>query len=456
MQHHPVSELFPRMSAEEFAALKTDIAENGLRESIWLYEGKIIDGRNRDQACDELGITPATRTWDGKGSLVAFVVSLNLHRRHLTASQKNALGAEIEPMLAKEAKVRQRRSGENAGLSPLKLDGKKVVANVPQQKARARQQAAAIVGGSARGVQDAKAVKKSDPDLFAKVKAGDVPLPQAKREIEKREKRAHLERKAAEVQKAPQQIAWEIWQGDCLGQLLKLPVGSARLVFADPPYNIGVDYGHGKKSDLLDDDAYLEWVARWIRDCWKSLTPDGSLWVLIGDEYAAEYAVILKRQGLTIRSWIKWYESFGVNCSNNFNRCSRHLFYCVRDPKRFVFNADAVSRPSDRQAKYGDKRADPGGKLWDNVWGINPPVPRLTGTCAERMPDFPTQLPLGLLLPIVGCATDPGDLVVDPFSGSGTTGAAAVGLGRRFIGIEQSKQFAELSRLRLTAVSKGE
>jgi site-specific DNA-methyltransferase (adenine-specific) len=126
------------------------------------------------------------------------------------------------------------------------------------------------------------------------------------------------------------------------------------------------------------------------------------------------------------------------------------------DARRFVFNRDAVTRPSDRQAKYADKRANPRGKLWDDVWGINPPIPRLTGTCNERIPGFPTQLPLRLLEPIVLCASEPGDLVVDPFCGSGTTGVAAIENKRRFIGIEKSDKFARLARLRLRGVSNEE
>jgi site-specific DNA-methyltransferase (adenine-specific) len=166
----------------------------------------------------------------------------------------------------------------------------------------------------------------------------------------------------------------------------------------------------------------------------------------------ARYADILERQGFTIRQWITWYETFGVNQANKFNRCSRPLLYCVKDPKRFVFHAGAVNRPSARQAKYRDKRADPGGKVWDDVWGINPPIPRLVENDKERLPDFPTQLPLGLLRPVVGCASDPGDVVVDPFSGSGTTGAACLELGRRFLGIEKVARFAELARARLMTV----
>src|SRR5262249_27918514 len=150
--------------------------------------------------------------------------------------------------------------------------------------------------------------------------------------------------------------------------------------FADPPYNVGVDYGDGAKADRLPDEQYLGWCRQWMKACADLLAPDGSLWVLIGDEYADHFGLLLRQAGLHRRSWIKCYERFGVNQANNFNRCSRHLFYCLKDPRRFAFNADAVTRPSDRQTKYGDQRADPGGKIWDDVWEI----PRLVGTANER------------------------------------------------------------------------
>jgi site-specific DNA-methyltransferase (adenine-specific) len=191
----------------------------------------------------------------------------------------------------------------------------------------------------------------------------------------------------------------------------------------------------------------MKWVRQWFALCWDCLTDDGSLWVMIGDEYAAEYAVELKATGYTVRSWIKWYETFGVNCSNKFNRTSRHIFYAVKDPAAFVFNPEAVTRPSDRQTKYGDSRASAGGKIWDDVWQIS----RLTGTCSERIPDFPTQLPLALVEPIVLCASMPGDLVVDPFNGSGTTGVASVRNGRKYVGVEKSEAFADIATKRITA-----
>src|SRR6185369_7467138 len=94
MKFHPFSEIFPLIEGAEFDALIADIKEHGLREKIWLYEGKILDGRNRFLACEKAGVKPDTRKYSGKNPL-AFVISSNVHRRHLTASQRAMMAADI-------------------------------------------------------------------------------------------------------------------------------------------------------------------------------------------------------------------------------------------------------------------------------------------------------------------------------------------------------------------------
>ena len=441
MKFHPIADLFPLMSDEEYAAMKQDIAVNGLREPITLYEGKILDGRNRQRICDELGIEAPTRAWDGNGSPIAFVLSENAHRRHLTKDQLAVIAIQAGAMEEARARAKEReRAGGGDRKSPAAKSG---VAKWPDPISgeRARDDVARQWNTSPKKVQAAANLAKARPKLLNEVVAGTLSLAQASREVKRTAIRRKLARQAAALRGAEE---WEIRHGDCLRELPAIGE-RARLIFADPPYNLGVDYGNGRKADLLADEDYLAWCARWMGLCANRLTADGSFWVMICDEWADRFGVMLTEAGLTRRAWVKWYETFGVNCANNFNRCSRHLFYYVADPKRFVFHAEAVARPSDRQTKYGDKRADPDGKIWDNVWQI----PRLTGTCRERIPDFPTQLPLAILRAIVGCCSEPGDLVIDPFSGSATTGVAAVELGRRYVGIEKEKRFCKLSRQRL-------
>jgi site-specific DNA-methyltransferase (adenine-specific) len=237
----------------------------------------------------------------------------------------------------------------------------------------------------------------------------------------------------------------EIVHGDCLAELANMASGSVRLTFADPPYNEGVDYGDGEAADRLPEADYLPWCGRWIEAAARTLSADGSMWVLISEDYVDHFGVLLRQAGLHRRRLITWYETFGVYCPTNFGRCCRFLFYCVKDPRRFVFHPEAVRCQSDRQTKYNDKRADPDGKVMDNVWKI----PRVAGTHPERIEGFPTQLPLELLRRVVSCATDPGDLVVDPFSGSAPAGVVCLETGRRFVGIERQEKFVRLSRERL-------
>jgi hypothetical protein len=101
MEIHPLCQTLPEMSAEEFAALSRDIAEHGLIETIWTHQGRSIDGRHRNRALCELKIEPQYREWAAEGgSHLAFLVSRNLHCRHLVASQRAAIAAEVKPRLA--------------------------------------------------------------------------------------------------------------------------------------------------------------------------------------------------------------------------------------------------------------------------------------------------------------------------------------------------------------------
>lgn len=458
MEFHEFAAVFPLMDEGDLQALAEDIRQRGQQEQIIRFEGKILDGRNRYTACQLAGVQPSI--WDFKGSreeALQYVWSQNFHRRHLTSSQRAACvviyeraNAGLIEATKAAAKERQRegKGQDGSGGRGKKKTLPKDLGKVNDTHAKETDAKIAESHGTNRQyVADARKIEQARPELIKQVQLGEKTVPQAKREVINEQKTRELEQKAAAVQFEAEQPLWTLIHADVMDGLQSVldHHAPARLVFADPPYNIGIDYGEGEKADLLPDHRYMMWVREWLDLSKEVLSPDGSLWVMIGDEYAAEYAVAMKDLGLTIRAWVKWYETFGVNCSNNFNRCSRHIFYAVRDPKSFVFHSDAVRRPSDRQTKYNDKRADSNGKIEDDVWQI----PRLTGTATERIPGFPTQLPLQLVQRIVCCASDPGDLVVDPFSGSATTGVAAIQNQRKYVGIEKSRAFIELSDKRL-------
>jgi site-specific DNA-methyltransferase (adenine-specific) len=234
--------------------------------------------------------------------------------------------------------------------------------------------------------------------------------------------------------------------GDCIEVMSGMAAGSVRLAFADPPYNIGIDYGKGRKLDLLPAGEYLNWCYRWMASVKRLLTDDGSFWVLSDPRWAGRFQCMLEDLRLHYRETIIWVETFGVHCESKFGRDLRSLFRFTAHPKRQVFHPDRV--PSARQTTYNDRRANPRGRVPSNVWRIS----RVCGTFNERMPEFPTQLPLELLRRVVKTASNPSDLVLDPFAGSATTGIVCAELGRRYVGIEVDPGFAKRSRERLLAV----
>lgn len=303
--------------------------------------------------------------------------------------------------------------------------------------------------------------------------------------------------------------------GDCIKTMRAWPEDSVDLVFADPPYNIGFSYDQYK--DTLDDDKYIAWTCDWIDAAADLLKPTGSMYILIGDEYAAETRVHLKKlqkEGrLLFRNWIVWHYTFGQRCKIKFNRSHAHLFYCVGSaavnkksgkPKSnltknppFTFNYDAVAVPSARMTTYKDARQNPKGKLPDDTWyqrfpnskdwyqrpqdaideskkhldektdpdadelgGYFDPdcdtwyLSRLCGTFKEREQWHPCQLPEALLERIILTSSNAGDLVFDPFAGSGTTLTVANRLERDWLGTELSADYRKKALKRIKSAGQ--
>ena len=260
-----------------------------------------------------------------------------------------------------------------------------------------------------------------------------------------------------------------VHRGDCLDLLARMPDASVHLAFADPPFNIGYDYD--SYDDALAADDYLAWSKRWMGEVARVLRPDGTFWLAIGDEYAAELKVTATRElGFTCRSWVVWYYTFGVNCRQKFSRSHAHLFHFVKDPEAFTFNTDAIRVPSARELVYGDRRANPTGRLPDDTWILRPQdlpegftadgdtwyFPRVCGTFKERSGWHGCQMPEQLLGRIIRASSREDEVVLDPFGGSGTTLAVAKKLGRRFVGLELSGQYAQRIEERLGAIRVGD
>ena len=262
----------------------------------------------------------------------------------------------------------------------------------------------------------------------------------------------------------------QLHQGDCIEQLGALEAGSVDLVFADPPFNIG--YKYDVYDDKQQEEDYLRWSSEWIGQVHRVLKPDGTFWLAIGDEYAAELKIEAKRIGFHCRSWVIWYYTFGVNCVNGFSRSHTHLFHFVKNPSRFTFNRlnPQIRVQSARQLVYADARANPNGRLPDNTWITRPQdapqsfspshdtwyFGRVAGTFKEREGFHGCQMPEQLLARIIRASSHPQDLVLDPFGGSGTTLCVAKKLGRQWMGFELSEEYAKRIQERLEKTQVGE
>lgn len=194
--HHPVADIFPMMSNEEFEKLCADIQAHGLLEPIWTTEGtRIVDGRNRYKACLQVGVDPRFREWNGNGSLVDFVISLNVHRRHLSKTQLSCVGVQSLVHYAAEAKERQKAAGAqnlanyNNGLVMEKIPELAKGEDPPKPAPTAVELAGAAVGVNPRYVHDAKKISEVAPEKFKEMQAGNLTIQDAKREV-REEKRA--------------------------------------------------------------------------------------------------------------------------------------------------------------------------------------------------------------------------------------------------------------------------
>lgn len=262
---HEVANIFPMMGDDEFAALKSDIAENGLREPIWTWNGQIIDGRNRYRACQELNITPSTREWDGQGNPVSFVVSLNLKRRHLNETQRATVAAKLANMT---------RGGDK----PSKQDKNFDSANL-QNRNITQPEAAKLLNVSTRLVNTVKEIEREAPQLVEKLAQGAMTANEAMREIKQERKRAMLE----SLPDAPTANGFTLDSITvCDIANIDMPAESVDMIFTDPPYH----------------DEYLDCYSKLAGLAEKVLKPGAYCMTYVGKMFLPEILDVMRAAGL--------------------------------------------------------------------------------------------------------------------------------------------------------------
>src|SRR6516162_987797 len=243
--------------------------------------------------------------------------------------------------------------------------------------------------------------------------------------------------------------------GDCVSELAKLPAESVDLVFADPPYNLQLQGDLKRPDDSLvdavNDDwdrfssfaAYDEFTRAWLIACRRVMKPTATLWVIGSYHNIFRVGALLQDLGFWILNDVVWRKSNPMPNfrGRRFTNAHETLIWAARAPgsRGYTFNYEALKAGNDDVQMRSD-------------WTI------ALCTGEERLKDrtgrklHPTQKPQALLARVILASSRPDDLVLDPFCGTGTTGAAAKLLGRRFIGVERDRTYAVAARKRIAAV----
>ncbi len=250
-----------------------------------------------------------------------------------------------------------------------------------------------------------------------------------------------------------------LYKSDAIGLLGSMPADSVDMIFADPPYFLsngsftcqGGKRASVKKGDWdmgrgLDQD--YEFHLAWIKACRRVLRPNGTIWISGTYHSIYQCGFALQKNGFHILNDIVWFKpNASPNLSCRFFTASHETLLWAKKEKgaKHTFNYDLV-KTTDWQGDFFKKKKS----QMRSVWAINTPKPG-----EKRSGRHPAQKPLGLLTRIILASTGEGDLVLDPFTGSSTTGIAAYQLGRRFIGIDREEHYLALSVRRFEAIGDG-
>lgn len=251
---------------------------------------------------------------------------------------------------------------------------------------------------------------------------------------------------------------YRLYHDDCLKILEEIPENTFDMIFADPPYmlsNGGISCQNGRvvsvnKGDWDESKGFKEdfkFHKKWLSACKRVLKPNGTLWVSGTYHSIFQCGFAMQLLGYHILNDISWFKpnaSPNMSC-RYFTASHETLIWARKDKKsRHYFNYDAM--------KDGDFPKDfikkPHTQM-RSVWSIGTPTPS-----EKQFGKHPTQKPLELLERIILASTNEGDLILDPFMGSATTGVAALKHNRKFVGIEKEKEFVELAEKRLSAVKR--
>lgn len=244
-----------------------------------------------------------------------------------------------------------------------------------------------------------------------------------------------------------------LYVGDCIELLEKLPDEVVSLTLTSPPYNIGKEY-----EEVVTHSKYLKWSDRWISQVYRATKSSGALWLNLGywevegKARALPIAYMMwDRIPFYIHQEIVWHYEAGVTAKRFFAPRNEKWLWCLKNSEDYTFNLDEVRDPNvkyPKQKKHGKLRCHPLGKNPGDVWKIPKVTSGKNRSPIERT-SHPAQFPIAVIERIIKAASNPRELVLDPFMGSGSTAEAALMLERPVIGFEIKPEYLEISVKRI-------
>ena len=226
--------------------------------------------------------------------------------------------------------------------------------------------------------------------------------------------------------------------GDAISEMAKLQSETFDLVVADPPYNLGKDYGNN--HDIRGFEDYLDFSRSWLKEAYRLLKPQGTIYVFMGFRFISYLYDILDRElRMFFNSWIVWHYTQGMGKTRGFSPRHDDILMFTKSPD-FVFNLDEIRVPQ----KYYRERNNMRGANPGDVWEFSH-----VHYCNENRQNHPTQKPEGLIERMILASSNEYSLVLDPFLGSGTTLRVCQQLNRYGTGIDLNAEYVEMSRVRL-------
>lgn len=241
----------------------------------------------------------------------------------------------------------------------------------------------------------------------------------------------------------------KIFNEDCISGLKKIEDNSIDLIIADPPYCLGKDYGND--SDKMKPEEYLEWTYKWIDAIFPKLKETGSMYIFLTWRYSPEIFSYIKKKMIMLNEiiWDRRVPSMGGS-TRNYTSVHDTIGFFAKT-KKYYFDIDSVRIKYDEETKKARTRKIFEGAKWLEL-GYNPKdlwsVSRIHKQAPERE-NHPTQKPLEIIDRMVKASSKKGDLVLDPFMGSGTTAISCIRNGRNYVGFELNKEYCKMIQERI-------